>query len=239
MYQEITLSSIMLMAPLQHLAFIMDGNRRFAREHGMPSLEGHRAGYQIVKKLGDWCLTRQIPLVTIWAFSTENWKRTEDEVGYLMDLLEWALRNDLEDFHQKGIRLKVIGRRDRLRASILEGIEQAEAKTKNNTKMTLVIALNYGGRAEIVDACKRLVEQGIEAAAVDEAALTSAMYWPEMLVPDLIIRTSGEQRLSGFLLWEAAYSELYWCQKHWPDFLETDLDAALEEYASRQRRYGK
>lgn len=230
---------IMPPAPLQHLAFIMDGNRRFARAHGMPSLEGHRAGYQTVKKLGDWCLGRGIPVVTIWAFSTENWKRAEDEVGYLMDLLEWALRADLDEFHQKGIRLKVIGRRERLRPSIIEGIERAEEKTKNNTKMTLVIAINYGGRVEIVDACKRLVEQKVDPATIDEDMITSAMYWPEMPAPDLIVRTSGEERLSGFLLWEAPYSELYWCKKHWPDFSEADLDAALEEYASRQRRYGK
>jgi undecaprenyl diphosphate synthase len=226
-------------APLQHLAFIMDGNRRFAKERGLPSLEGHRMGYQTVKKLGDWCLARQIPVVTIWAFSTENWKRAEDEVGYLMDLLEWALRNDLEDFHQKGIRLKVVGRREKLRPSIIEGIERAEERTKDNTKMTLVIAINYGGRAEIVDACKQLVERGVAANDVTEEMITSAMYWPEMPAPDLIIRTSGEERLSGFLLWEASYSELYWCKKHWPDFSEADLEGALEEYAHRQRRYGK
>jgi undecaprenyl diphosphate synthase len=156
-----------------------------------------------------------------------------------MDLLEWALRNDLEDFHQKGIRLKVVGRREKLRPSIIEGIERAEERTKDNTKMTLVIAINYGGRAEIVDACKQLVERGVAANDVTEEMITSAMYWPEMPAPDLIIRTSGEERLSGFLLWEASYSELYWCKKHWPDFSEADLEGALEEYAHRQRRYGK
>lgn len=196
-------------------------------------------GYQTVKKLGDWCLARHIPVVTIWAFSTENWKRAEDEVGYLMDLLEWSLRNDLEEFHEKGIRLKVIGRRENLRSSIIDGIERAEEKTKHNTKMTLVIAINYGGRAEIVDACKQLMEKGVAVSAITEEMITSAMYWPDMPGPDLIVRTSGEERLSGFLLWEASYSELYWCKKHWPDFSEVDLDAALEEYAGRQRRYGK
>lgn len=226
-------------APLKHLAFIMDGNRRFAREHGLPTLEGHRAGYQTVKKLGDWCLARQIPVVTIWAFSTENWKRAEEEVGYLMDLLEWSLRNDLEEFHQKGIRLKIIGRREQLRASIVEGIERAEEQTKNNTKMTLVIALNYGGQAEIVDAYKTLMQRGVSADQVTEEAIASALYWPEMPAPDFIVRTSGEERLSGFLLWQAAYAELYWYQKNWPDFSEADLDAALEEYARRQRRFGK
>mgnify|MGYP002362824527 CR=1 FL=1 len=224
---------------LRHLAVIMDGNRRWARDRGLPTLEGHRGGYQTVKKLGDWALERGLEVVTLWAFSTENWKRAEEEVGYLMDLLEWALRNDVDEFDKKGIRLKVIGQRDRLRPSIIEGIERAEERTKNNSKMTLVIALNYGGRGEIVDAVKRLMQAGTPAEQVDEAKLTSAMYWPDMPEPDLIIRTSGEERLSGFLLWEAPYSELYWCKKHWPDFSEQDLDAALEEYAGRQRRYGK
>lgn len=224
---------------LKHLALIMDGNRRFARERGLPTLEGHRAGYQTVKKLGDWCLARRIEVVTLWAFSTENWKRAQDEVGYLMDLLEWSLRNDVDEFDKKGIRLKVIGQRDRLRPSIIEGINNAEERTKNNTKMTLVIALNYGGRTEIIDAMKRLIQAGISVDQIDEAKVTSAMYWPEMPEPDLIIRTSGEERLSGFLLWQAPYAELYWCKKHWPDFNEADLDTALEEYGSRQRRYGK
>jgi undecaprenyl diphosphate synthase len=224
---------------LKHLALIMDGNRRFARERGLPTLEGHRAGYQTVKKLGDWCLARRIEVVTLWAFSTENWKRAQDEVGYLMDLLEWSLRNDVGEFDKKGIRLKVIGQRDRLRPSIIEGINNAEERTKNNTKMTLVIALNYGGRTEIIDAMKRLVQAGISVDQIDEAKVTSAMYWPDMPEPDLIIRTSGEERLSGFLLWQAPYAELFWCKKNWPDFSEQDLDTALEDYTNRQRRYGK
>ncbi len=225
--------------PLRHLALIMDGNRRYARERGLPTLEGHRAGYKTVKELGDWCLARGLEIVTIWAFSSENWKRAEEEVGYLMDLLEWSLRNDVDEFHQKGIRLKVIGQRDRLRPSIVEGINNAEERTKNNTRMTLVIALNYGGRAEIVDAVKHLIQTGVPAQEVDEAKVTSAMYWPDMPEPDLIIRTSGEERLSGFLLWQAPYAELFWCKKNWPDFSEQDLDAALEDYTNRQRRYGK
>ncbi|MBP6945230.1 di-trans,poly-cis-decaprenylcistransferase [Patescibacteria group bacterium] len=225
--------------PLRHLALIMDGNRRYARERGLPTLEGHRAGYKTVKQLGDWCLARGLEIVTIWAFSSENWKRAEEEVGYLMDLLEWSLRNDVDEFHQKGIRLKVIGQRERLRPSIIEGINNAEERTKNNTRMTLVIALNYGGRAEIVDAVKHLIQSGVPAQEVDEAKVTSVMYWPDMPEPDLIIRTSGEERLSGFLLWQAPYAELFWCKKNWPDFSEQDLDTALEDYTNRQRRYGK
>lgn len=230
---------IMSQPPLRHLAVIMDGNRRWARDRGIPTLEGHRAGHDSVKRLGDWCLARGLEVVTIWAFSTENWKRTQEEVGYLMDLLEWSLKNDVEEFYQKGIRLRVIGRREGLRPSIIRGIEEAEEKTKNNTKMTLVIALNYGGQAEIVDAVRTLIRAGVKAEEVNEARLAAAMYWPEMPSPDFIIRTSGEERLSGFLLWEAPYAELYWSKKHWPDFSEQDLEAALEEYVSRQRRYGK
>ncbi len=225
--------------PLSHLALIMDGNRRYARERGLPTLEGHRAGYKTVKELGDWCLARGLEIVTIWAFSSENWKRAEEEVGYLMDLLEWSLRNDVDEFHQKGIRLKVIGQRERLRPSIVEGINNAEERTKNNTRMTLVIALNYGGRTEIVDAVKHLIQTGVSVQEVDEAKVSSAMYWPDMPEPDLIIRTSGEERLSGFLLWQAPYAELFWCKKNWPDFSEQDLDTALEDYTNRQRRYGK
>ncbi len=224
--------------PLRHLALIMDGNRRWARERGLPTLEGHRVGYDRVKELGDWCLAREIEVVTVWAFSTENWKRTQEEVGYLMDLLERALRQDVDHFHERGVRLKVLGRREGLRPSIVEAIDRAEEKTANNTKMTLVIALNYGGRPEIVDAVKRIVQDGLTADHIDEAALSQRMYWPEMPEPDLIIRTSGEERLSGFLLWENPYSELYWCQHHWPAFSEQDLDAAVASYAERQRRYG-
>lgn len=224
---------------LQHLAIIMDGNRRWAREHGLPTMEGHRHGYVVVKNVGDWCLARQIPVVTLWAFSTENWKRTQEEVGFLMDLLEWAFTNDLQEFHNKGVRLRVIGRREGLRPSVLQAIDSAEAKTAQNTKLALVIALNYGGRAELIDAFKRLVREGISPEEITEERITAATYWPEMPTPELIIRTSGEERLSGFLLWQSPYSELHWCQKQWPDFSEEELDQALQVYASREQRFGR
>lgn len=226
------------MPAVNHLAIIMDGNRRWAKEHGMPSIEGHRVGYDRLKQVGDWCLDRKISVFTVFAFSTENWKRAEDEVGYLMDLLENALTKELDHFHERGVRLKIIGQRDRLRPSIVRAIEDAEAKTAQNSRATFVICLNYGGRLEIVDACKSLVRQGVSEANIDEAAVRSAMYWPDMPDPDLIVRTSGEERLSGFLLWQAAYSEFYWTKKHWPDFDEQELDAALAEYETRQRRFG-
>mgnify|MGYP000172623958 FL=1 len=226
-------------APLTHLAIIMDGNRRWAKDQGLPSFEGHRRGYDRLKEVGDWCLARKIPFLTVFAFSTENWKRTQDEVGYLMDLLETGLSRDLDEFHRKGVRLTFMGRREGLRPSILRAMDAAEEKTKDNTNATFCLCLNYGGRLEIVDACKKLVEQGVPAEQIDEAKLQSAMYWPELPEPDLIVRTSGEQRLSGFLLWESAYSELYWTNVHWPAFDEGEVDKALEEYANRQRRFGK
>jgi undecaprenyl diphosphate synthase len=226
-------------APLQHLAIIMDGNRRWAKEHNLLSNQGHIAGYERLKQVGDWCLERGIKVFTVFAFSSENWKRAEEEVGFLMDLLEVALTKELSWFHEKGVRMKIIGRRIGLRPSIIRAIEAAEEKTKDNTRATFVICLNYGGRMEIVDACRSLIAKGTDAEMLDEASLQSAMYWPDMPDPDLIVRTSGEERISGFLLWQAAYSEFYWTEKHWPDFDEEELDKALEAYASRQRRFGK
>lgn len=236
-----TLSRILSMPtpPLRHLAIIMDGNRRWAKEKGLPSLQGHAAGYDTLKRIGDACLARGIEVLSVFAFSTENWKRTQEEVGYLMDLLEKGLRNELADFGERGLRIRVLGRREGLRASILEAIKDAEEKTATNTKGTLCICLNYGGRAEIVDACKALIAEGIPAEKIDEAMISSKMYWPEMPEPDFVIRTSGEERVSGFLTWETAYSELYWSQKHWPDFDEAELDKALTVFTERKRRFGK
>ena len=226
-------------SPVKHLAIIMDGNRRWAKERGLPAFRGHQAGYEALKQLGDACLEREIEVVSVFAFSTENWKRAEDEVGYLMDLLEKGLREELDYFQKKGIRLRIIGRREGLRPSVLAAIEDAEENTKDFTKTTLCICLNYGGQAEIVDACKSIIEEGIPKDQITEETIQKHLYWPDMPAPELIVRTSGEERLSGFLLWQSAYSEFYWCPKHWPDFDETELDKAIEAYASRQRRFGK
>jgi undecaprenyl diphosphate synthase len=225
--------------PVRHLAIIMDGNRRWAKECGLPSFNGHQAGYETLKRIGDACLDRGIGILTVFAFSTENWKRADEEVGYLMDLLEKGLRDELSTFMQKKARIRVLGRRQGLRPSALRAIEDAERETASNTAVTLNLCVNYGGRLEIVDACKKIVADGVPADQIDEAALQARMYWPDMPDPELIIRTSGEERLSGFLLWQAAYSEFYWCPKHWPDFDEAELDKALEAYAVRRRRFGK
>lgn len=225
--------------PVTHLAIIMDGNRRWAKERGLPSLEGHRAGYDRLKQVGDACLARGIKVLTVYAFSTENWKRTQDEVGYLMDLIEFGVSADLEHFKQRNVRLRILGRRDGLRPSVLRAIEKAESETAANTAVTFCICINYGGRMEIVDAVKALVAKGIQADHIDEQAIQSQMYWPEMPEPDLVVRTSGEARVSGFLTWESVYSEFYWCEKYWPDFDEAELDTAIEDFVQRQRRYGK
>ena len=223
---------------VNHLAIIMDGNRRWAKERGLAASEGHKAGYETLKRAGEWCLARGIALLTVFAFSTENWRRTKEEVGYLMGLLEQALSDELEFFIQKGIRLKVLGRLDELRPTLQDAIRRAVDATKDFEGHTLAICLNYGGRPELVDAVKKIVASGKAADQIDEATIQSALYLPEMPDPDLIIRTSGEERLSGFLLWQAAYSELHWTACHWPDFSEADLDEALAAYAARQRRYG-
>lgn len=233
------LFSMQATSGVKHLAIIMDGNRRWAKERGLPGSDGHKAGYERLKEAGQWCLDRGISMLTVFAFSTENWRRTKEEVGYLMGLIEKALIDELEFFIQKGIRLKVIGRMEELRPTLQADIQRAIDATKDFTEHTLVICLNYGGRPELVDAVKKIVASGKSAEQIDEATIQSALYLPEMQDPDLIIRTSGEERLSGFLLWQAAYSELYWASCHWPDFTEAELDKALETFAARQRRYGK
>ncbi|MCK9360923.1 polyprenyl diphosphate synthase [Patescibacteria group bacterium] len=223
---------------LRHVAMIMDGNRRWAKEQGLPSIEGHRAGYEKMKQVGEWCLARGIEVLTVYAFSTENWKRSETEVGFLMSLLEHALEKELNYFIDRKIKLRVLGRREGFSDKILSLIDKAQEATKDFDAMTFAICLNYGGRSEIVDAVKEIVAEGLEPEMIDENSIAKRLYWPHMPDPDLIIRTSGEERLSGFLLWEAAYSEFYWINKHWPALEESDIDAAFGEYASRQRRYG-
>ncbi|MCR4256806.1 MAG: polyprenyl diphosphate synthase [Candidatus Uhrbacteria bacterium] len=221
-----------------HVAMIMDGNRRWAKERGRSSVEGHRAGYETMKNVGDWCLARGVKVLTVYAFSTENWKRSETEVGFLMTLLEYALDKELNYFIDRKVRLRVLGRREGFSKKILELIDKAQSATKDFDGMTFAICLNYGGRTELVDAVREIAREGIAPEAIDEASIAKRLYWPDMPDPDLIIRTSGEERLSGFLLWGSAYSELYWIKKFWPALEESDIDAAFAEHASRQRRYG-
>lgn len=226
-------------AKVRHVAMIMDGNRRWARERGLSPVEGHREGYENMKRVGDWCLERGVESLTVFAFSTENWKRSETEVNFLMTILERALDKELNYFLERKVRLRVLGRKEGFSKKIQQLIERAEEATKYFDRMTFGICLNYGGRFEIVDAVKQIVAEGIPAGAIDEAAISKRLYWPDMPDPDLVIRTSGENRLSGFLTWQSVYSELYFTDVYWPAFDEAELDKAFEEFKNRQRRFGK
>lgn len=223
---------------LKHLAVILDGNRRWAKENGLPQLEGHRRGYDKVKLFGDWCFNRGIDIITVWAFSTENWKRSAEEVSYLMDLIIIAVKRDLDYYHKKNIKIQIIGRREPLPVKVLAAIDNAHEVTKNNTGGILNICINYGGQPEIVDAVKKIIKNGHKEEDVNEELITSYLYKPELPFPDLIVRTSGEQRLSGYLLWESAYSEYLFLDKHWPAIEESDVDYMIEQFMQRQRRFG-
>jgi undecaprenyl diphosphate synthase len=225
--------------PVKHLGIILDGNRRWARQHGLPTLEGHRRGYETLKAIGLACLERGIGHLTVFVFSTENWQRGAEEVGYLMDLLFGALTAELGFFQQHGIRLKVLGRRDRLSEKMIAAIDGAELATAGNGRGQLNLCLNYGGRAEIIDAVKAIVAEGRRPEEITEELISSRIWSSVSPEPDLIIRTSGEQRLSGFLTWSGVYSELLFIDIHWPDFDTKTLDAALAGYEQRQRRFGK
>lgn len=216
----------------------MDGNRRWARSRGLPTLEGHRRGYDKLKEVGEWCLNRGIETLTVYAFSIENWKRTQEEVGYLMDLLYKAITVEIDEFMKRDIRVRVIGRREDLSEKMLQAIDQVWERTKDNKRGLLQLAINYSGHTEIVDAVRKICGSGASSNEITEDLVAQNLYSPDVPPPDLIIRTSGEQRLSGFLTWESAYSEFYFTQTHWPDFSESDLEAALDWYEGRERRYG-
>ncbi len=222
-----------------HIGIIPDGNRRWATSRGLPSVFGHKKGYQRLTSIAKACLKRKIPILTVWVFSTENWKRSSEEVGYLMDLFRFFTKVWLKDAHQLGMKIRHLGSLDQLPNDLKELIKQAVQKTKRNTKMTLNIALNYGGQDEIVRAVKKLIQKQITADKVDFDQITEALDTSGLPEPDLVVRTSGEHRLSGFLPFQAAYAELYFTEKHWPDFTVKELDKALAEYARRDRRTGK
>jgi len=223
-----------------HLGIIMDGNRRWAKSKGLPTLEGHRRGYQKVKEVGRWCKKKGIKVLTVWAFSTENWNRSEKEVNYLMKLLERALsKKEIAWLNKDGIRLRVIGQKERLNKNLQIAIEKAEETTKNNKEGILNLAISYGGRPEIVETIKKIIKKKVSLDKINEDLINQNLWTAGLPDPDLIIRTSGELRLSGFLIWQSVYSELFFLKKHWPDFTEKDLDIILADYAQRQRRFGR
>jgi undecaprenyl diphosphate synthase len=220
------------------VAIIMDGNARWARSRGLPVLAGHSAGTRALRRTVEACLDLGVDSLAVFAFSTENWNRPDDEVRGLLDLLAETIRREFPDMGRMGVRVRFVGRRDRCSPSILQLIEDTERDTAANAALTLWICFDYGGRAELVEAARRLVRDGIAAEDVDEAAFAARLSAPDMPEPDLVIRTSGEQRLSNFLLWQTAYSEYVFTPTLWPDFGELPLRAALSEYAGRRRRFG-
>jgi undecaprenyl diphosphate synthase len=220
------------------VAIILDGNARWARSRGLPIAEGHRAGTKAVRRTVEGAIELGVEALTIYAFSTENWSRPEDEVQDIIEIFGETIERELPDLCKQGVRVRFIGRRDRAPDWLRERMANLESETESNTRLELWIAFDYGGRAELVEAARRIVEDRVASRDVDESALASRLYAPELPDPDLLIRTSGERRISNFLLWQLAYAELVFVDTLWPDFGEEDLRAALAEYARRRRRFG-
>lgn len=223
----------------KHVGFILDGNRRWAKEQGVPTLDGHRRGAEVFKDISLQAFDKGVEYLSAFVFSTENWRRTEEEVSYLMKLLVKAVEKYLDEYHKRGIRIIVIGQRDGISKSVISAIEKTEAKTQDNTNGTLVLCFNYGGQQEIIDATKKILAENIAPTEVTKEKFEQYLYAPEVPEVDLLVRTSGEERTSGFMLWRAAYAELMFIKKYWPAFEVSDLDEVLSSYASRQRRFGK
>jgi undecaprenyl diphosphate synthase len=222
----------------KHVALILDGNRRWAKERGLTSLEGHKKGEEKVREAPEWFFDKGVETVTIFAFSTENWKRKKEEVDYLMKLLKEAVDKELDKAIERGFRIVISGRYDELPDELSDRCREAVTRTKENKKGTLNICLNYGGRAEIVDAVKKILAESKGEDAIDEESISAHLYHPELGSPDVIVRTSGEKRLSGFQLWGSAYSEFIFLDKYWPDFSKEDAEYVIEEFSGRKRRFG-
>jgi len=226
----------------QHIAVIMDGNGRWAERRHLPRIAGHRAGVQSARTVIETCARLGIPALTLYAFSMENWRRPKAEIDFLMRLLREYLRKELPTIHKNNIRMQVIGRADQLPVEVRADVDRATEQTAGNTGMKLTVALNYGGRAELVDAFNRILDRvrnnGLANARVDEELISQHLYTAGLPDPDLLIRTSGELRVSNFLLWQIAYAEIYVTETLWPDFSRAQLYEALLEFQKRERRYG-
>ncbi|OJU87919.1 di-trans,poly-cis-decaprenylcistransferase [Candidatus Saccharibacteria bacterium 49-20] len=222
----------------KHVGYIVDGNRRWAKSHGLPPYEGHLAGYNCLKDVLIETVQQGVPYVSAYVFSTENWKRSADEVKRLMALILRILTSDVPIFNEYNVRLKVIGTREGLSAKVLKAIDSAEAATAQNDGGELALCFNYGGQLEIADAVKKIIAAGTKAEDVTEELIAQNLYAPEVPPIDLIVRTSGEQRISNFMLWRAAYSELMFIDKNWPDMTKDDVTFIMNEYTNRQRRFG-
>jgi undecaprenyl diphosphate synthase len=224
-----------------HVAIIPDGNRRWAKEHKLPSLEGHRRGFDVAVKIGKKIRSLGVHTMTIWAFSTENWNRTEEEVSYLMKMYETFFEKNLKQAMKEKVRIIHLGRKDRIPKQLLDKIQDSEEKTKNFKSYTLNIALDYGGRDEIIRTINKITESKKQKAKITENNLnqfldTADQPYPN---PDLVIRTSGEERTSGLMIWQAAYAEYVFLKKHFPDIKDDDIEFCIKEYSQRQRRFGK
>lgn len=224
--------------PPEHVAIIMDGNSRWARERLLPRVMGHKAGIESIRRVADAADKRGIRILTVYAFSTENWSRPRDEVDALMSLFSESIRREVDELARRAIELRFSGRLSELSIALQDQIRHANERTRIGARAVLNIAINYGGRGEIIDAIRELAREGADLAAIDEQAISQHLYTRGLPDPDLVIRTAGEMRLSNFLLWQAAYSEFYSTPTLWPDFGENDLDDALASYQRRVRRFG-
>jgi undecaprenyl diphosphate synthase len=220
------------------VAIILDGNARWASSRGLPVAEGHREGTRALRRTVEAAIDLGVGALVVYAFSTENWTRPPDEVDALMEIFGETIQRELPDLAERGVRVRFIGRRDRAPEDLQEEMADLEARTGTNERLDLWIAFDYGGRAELADAARRLLRAGLRPDEIDEETFAKALYEPDLPDPDLLIRTSGEQRISNFLLWQLAYAELVFVDTLWPDFGADDLRSALGEYASRRRRFG-
>ncbi len=222
----------------RHVGYIVDGNRRWAKSHGLPTYEGHLAGYNTLKEVAQATLDEGVEYMSAYIFSTENWKRSTDEVKKLMSFVLKIVKSDLHEFMDRNIRLRIAGTREGVDAKILKAIDVAEETTANNTGGTLILCFNYGGQLEIVEAVKKVIQSGVAADDITEALVAEHLYAADVPAIDVVVRTSGEQRLSNFMLWRSAYSELIFLKKNWPDMTKDDVASIMKEYAKRQRRFG-
>jgi undecaprenyl diphosphate synthase len=223
----------------RHVAIIMDGNRRWARNRGLAELDGHAAGVEAIRALLKHVVRRGVPVLSLYAFSRENWARSDDEVNGLFGLLEQAIRSETAELKKEGVRIRLLGRLDELPDETRRSITSALDETSGGERLLLNIAFNYAGRTEIIDAFRRLAQGGVAPDEIDEHAISNALYTAGLPDPDIVIRTGGEQRLSNFLIWQSAYAEFYTCDVLWPDFGPEAFDAALLEFARRTRRFGR
>jgi undecaprenyl diphosphate synthase len=223
----------------QHIAIIMDGNGRWAKSRGLPRLAGHRAGTENLRRIIEACVEFGVKYLTIYAFSTENWGRPDEEVNGLMGIFDEVFERELRELHKQGARLRHIGRLDGLRESLRNKVVQGMEITKDNDRLVLNVAFNYGGRDEVVQALQAIIKSGVKAEDVTEEMISAHLYTAGIPDPDLVIRTSGEQRISNFLIWQAAYAEWVFPETYWPDFGRDQLLEAIQEFGRRERRYGR